>query len=119
MSNLKSLNQERVSFALEKVKNIDSEEKNKYATTAKKIPAMITTNGLIPTLAFLKSKKESESVYNTINEWLNQKGYNKNSQNNDALESLLSCDFSTLRLATMEAMAFANWLKRMVEIEMK
>jgi len=119
MSNLKSLNQERASFALEKVKNIDSEEKNKYATTAKKIPAMITTNGLIPTLAFLKSKKESESVYNTINEWLNQKGYNKNSQNNDALESLLSCDFSTLRLATMEAMAFANWLKRMVEIEMK
>lgn len=119
MSNLKSLNQERASFALKKVKNIDSEEKNKYATTAKKIPAMITTNGLIPTLAFLKSKKESESVYNTINEWLNQKGYNKNSQNNDALESLLSCDFSTLRLATMEAMAFANWLKRMVEIEMK
>ena len=39
--------------------------------------------------------------------------------NNDALEYLLTCDFSILRLATMEAMAFANWLKRMVEIEIK
>jgi len=116
MSNLKTLNQEIASFALEKVKKITS-NKDKFASNAKKLPALITTNGLIPTLAFLKSKDETRPVYNTINEWLKQKGFTEN--NKDVLEYLLDCSFSTLRLATMEAMAFANWLKRMVEIEIK
>jgi CRISPR-associated protein Cmr5 len=116
MPNLKTLNQEIASFALEKVKKITS-NKDKFASNAKKLPALITTNGLIPTLAFLKSKEETRPVYNTINEWLKQKGFTEN--NKDVLEYLLDCSFSTLRLATMEAMAFANWLKRMVEIEIK
>jgi len=116
MPGQKTLNQERARFALEKVQNIEASLKEKYASNAKKLPALITTNGLIPTLAFLKSKKETMPVYKTMNEWLIKKGF---ANNNDVLEYLLNCDFSTLRLATMEAMAFANWLKRMVEIEIK
>jgi CRISPR-associated protein Cmr5 len=116
MSNLKTLNQEIASFALEKVKKITS-NKDKFASNAKKLPALITTNGLIPTLAFLKSKDETRPVYDTINDWLKQKGFSKD--NKDVLEYLLDCNFSTLRLATMEALSFANWLKRMVEIEIK
>ena len=115
MPGQKTLNQERARFALEKVKKASVKEK--YASNAKKLPALITTNGLIPTLAFLKSKDETRPVYNTINEWLKQEGFTEN--NKDVLEYLLGCNFSTLRLATMEAIAFANWLKRMVEIEMK
>ena len=111
-----TLNQERANFALQKVRSIIS-DKDKFATNAKRLPALITTNGLIPTLAFLKSKGETKPVYDTINEWLKQRGFKK--ENKDVLEYLLECDFSTLRLATMEAMAFANWLKRMVEIELK
>ena len=112
-----TLNQERANFALQKVRSIIS-DKDKFATNAKRLPALITTNGLIPTLAFLKSKGETKPVYDTINEWLKQKGFTENN-NSDVLEYLLNCDFSTLRLATMEAMAFANWLKRIVEIEIK
>jgi CRISPR-associated protein Cmr5 len=115
MPGQKTLNQERANFALEKVKDIKS-DKEKYASNAKKLPALITTNGLIPTLAFLKSKEEIKPLYDTMNEWLKKKGFSNNNDD-DALEYLLTCDFSTLRLATMEAMAFANWLKRMVEIE--
>jgi CRISPR-associated protein Cmr5 len=120
MPGQKTLNQERASFAFNEVKGIkklDKDKKDKYASNAKRLPALITTNGLIPTLAFLKSKDETRPVYNTINEWLKQKGFTEN--NKDVLEYLLGCNFSTLRLATMEAMAFANWLKRMVEIEIK
>jgi len=118
---IKTLNQERASFAfneVESIKKLDKDKKEKYASNAKKLPALITTNGLIPTLAFLKSKEEIKPLYDTMNEWLKEKGFNNNNDD-DALEYLLTCDFSTLRLATMEAMAFANWLKRMVEIEMK
>jgi len=123
MPGQKTLNQERARFAFNEVKGIKElykEKKDKiekYASNAKKLPALITTNGLIPTLAFLKSKKETMPVYNTINEWLKQEGFTE--KNKDVLEYLLGCNFSTLRLATMEAIAFANWLKRMVEIEMK
>jgi len=116
MPGQKTLNQERARFALEKVKDIKS-DKEKYASNAKRLPALITTNGLIPALAFLKSKDETRPVYDTINDWLKQKGFSKD--NKDVLEYLLDCDFSTLRLATMEALSFANWLKRIVEIEIK
>lgn len=122
MSELKTLNQERANFALKKIQIIkeevkSEEKKNKFTSNAKRLPALITTNGLIPALAFLKSKDETRPVYDTINDWLKQKGFSKD--NKDVLEYLLDCNFSTLRLATMEALSFANWLKRMVEIEIK
>jgi len=115
MPGQETLNQERASFALKEVRDIKS-DKEKYASNAKKLPALIATNGLIPTLAFLKSKEETMPVYKTMNKWLIKKGF---ANNDNALECLLTCDFSKLRLATMEAIAFANWLKRMVEIEIK
>ena len=137
MPGQKTLNQERAEFALKKVKNIkdskniEASVKDKYASNVKRLPALIITNGLIPTLAFLKSKEEIKPLYDTMNEWLKRKVFSKddtmnerlkekgfsNNNDDDALEYLLTCDFSILRLATMEAIAFANWLKRMVEIE--
>lgn len=106
----KTLNQERAAFALQQVEGKDK----KYSTYAKKLPALITTNGLIPTLAFLKSKSESKQVYESLNKWLRDRKYINNGE--DALEKLVDFDFSTLRLATIEALSFANWLKRMAEI---
>jgi len=136
MPGQETLNQERARFAFNEVKGIKElykEKKDKiekYASNAKKLPALIATNGLIPTLAFLKSKEEIRPLYDTMNEWLKRKVFSKDDtmnerlkekgfskDNKDVLEYLLVCDFSTLRLATMEAIAFANWLKRMVEIE--
>lgn len=108
----KTLNQERAAFALKEVKNKNS----RYASCAKKLPAMISTNGLILTLAFLKSKsKETKEVYNSLDNWLKKRNFS----NKDSLENLLNVDFNTLRLATIEALSFANWLKRMAEIELK
>jgi CRISPR-associated protein Cmr5 len=90
---------------------------------------MIISNGLIPTLAFYKSKgKDRGQIYSDICEMLEvlefklykdfkDKNKDKN-KGNLLLEFLVESDSNTLRLATMEALALANWLKRIVEIEL-
>jgi len=107
----KTLEQERASFCIEKIKNITSDRK-KYKSYARDLPSFIVSNGLIPTLAFYK-KEDRKPVYDTINEWLKEREIIQN----DAIEELVNFDFQTLRLATVEALAIANWLKRIVEVE--
>jgi CRISPR-associated protein Cmr5 len=89
---------------------------------------MIISNGLIPTLAFYKSKGDDRGqIYTDICEILEVTGFkpyldwkNRNSREGSLLlEFLLETDFQTLRLATMEVLAIANWLKRIVEVEIK
>jgi CRISPR-associated protein Cmr5 len=119
MNAIKTLEQERAKFCLEKVKKIKSNQdksfQDKFKTAARNLPSFIVSNGLIPTLAFYKSKEEKKKVYEIINEWLEKRKIIEN----DALNYLVDKDFKTLRLATMEALALANWLKRIVEIELK
>ncbi len=109
----KTLEQERASFCIEKVRNITS-DKGRYRSYARSLPSFIVSNGLIPTLAFYK-KGDRKPVYDTINEWLKKKGIIQN----DAIEELVRLDFQTLRLVTAEVLAIANWLKRIVEVEIK
>jgi len=108
---MKTIEQERAKFCIEQVK--DKKQDKKYQSAAKSLPAFIVSNGLIPTLAFYKSKEEKKPVYNAINEWLKNRGFVKE----DALKELVESDFQALRLATIEALAIANWLKRIVEVE--
>ncbi|MEO0229621.1 MAG: type III-B CRISPR module-associated protein Cmr5 [candidate division WOR-3 bacterium] len=110
----KTLNQERASFILKKVKEFKGDE-NRFKAEARRVSSLIISNGLLPTLAFLKSKEERKPVYDIIAQWLKHKGLCKN----DALEELLNSDAVKLRLATMEALELANWLKRIVEIEIR
>jgi len=113
----KTIEQKMASFCIEKVKEIkksaDKEKIEKFGTNAKKLPSLIVSNGLIPTLAFYK-KEEKKPVYDVINEWLKEKNYIKN----DALEEIANSDSENLLLATIEVLAIANWLKRIVEVEL-
>ena len=95
-----------------------------YSSHAKRLPQLIVSNGLIPTLAFYKSKgKDRRQIYNDIELWLKFGANNGNGiiadKDKDLLEYLLEIDSSQLRLATMEALEFTSWLKRMAEIELK
>jgi CRISPR-associated protein, Cmr5 family len=112
----KTIEQEMASFCIKKVKEVtnDKEKIKKFETNAKKLPSLIVSNGLIPTLAFYK-KEDKKLVYNTINEWLKEKKLIEN----DALEDLVNSNSQILRLATIEVLAIANWLKRIVEAEIK
>jgi CRISPR-associated protein Cmr5 len=87
---------------------------------------MVISNGLIPTLAFYKSKgKDRGQIYSDICEMLEvlefklYKDFKDKNKGNVLLEFLINNDSNTLRLATMEVLALANWLKRIVEIELK
>lgn len=98
--------------------------KKDYSSHAIRLPQLIVSNGLIPTLAFYKSKgKDRRQIYNDIELWLKFGANNGNGiisdKNKDLLEYLLEIDSSQLRLITMEALEFASWLKRMAEIELK
>ncbi len=100
-----------------------------YSSHAKRFPQMIISNGLIPTLAFYKSKgKDRGQIYSDVCEMLEvlefklykdfkDKNKDKN-KGNVLLEFLINSDSNNLRLATMEVLALANWLKRIVEFEL-
>ena len=91
--------------------------KKDYASHAKKLPQLIVSNGLVPTLAFYKSKgKERMQIYLDLELWLKYKNF---IQGNHLLEYLLTSDANWLRIITSEALAFSQWLKRMAEVELK
>jgi CRISPR-associated protein Cmr5 len=115
----KTIEQERAYFCIEEVRKIkrtnDKDKIEKFEANAKRLPSFVVSNGLIPTLAFYKSKEERKTVYDVVNQWLKERKIVRN----DALDELVSTDFQTLRLATIEVLAIANWLKRIVEVEIK
>lgn len=106
-----------------RLKTLQSEEggknwKREYGSLARKVPSLILTNGLGQTLAFLKAKgknnpsDEHEVLYQHITEWLKQ----QLKLNGDLLEWIVnSANSQQYRLATMEALAFLQWLKRFAE----
>jgi len=142
----KSLNQERAAFCLRMVKavkdglkvktgeNRKSKDvgKDKFSSYAKKLPSLIITNGLLPTLAFLFSKEDSTPVGYALALWLHKQGYLnvkvleipdntdkpivvEDNLRREILEALANMSATELRAATLEALALADWLKRTVE----
>ena len=119
---LRTLEQERAKHAWKCVQKVKNQAyASAYRTIAVKAPSLILTNGLGQTLAFLKAKgkndpaNEHEILYQHIEEWLKrQLGINKN-----LLDWLVNNATSQqYRLATMEALALLQWLKRFAEAEL-
>lgn len=91
--------------------------KKDYASHAKKLPQLIVSNGLVPTLAFYKSKgKERMQIYLDLELWLKHKNL---IQGNHLLEYILTTNANWLRVITTESLVFAEWLKRMAEVELR
>jgi CRISPR-associated protein Cmr5 len=88
----------------------------KYGSMARKMPTLIQTNGLGQTLAFLKAKGKEHHVqmFNHLSEWL----VTRISGTGDMLNRVLEMESQTYRLATGEALAFLQWLKRFAEAEL-
>ena len=117
---IKTIEQARASFCLKKVKdflsnNPTNEKKDKFKRNGMRLAQMVVSNGLLSTLAFYKAKDERIYIYEIVNEWLKKSKYIKN----DALEELIEGDVNKLRLATIEALAIAEWLKRIIEVEVE
>jgi len=119
MSVMRTVEQERANHAWQCVNEVkDKPFAGDYRTIAVKTPSLILTNGLGQTLAFLKAKgkgdpsDEHEVLYQHMSNWLKQ----QLKLNGDLLEWIVnSANSQQYRLATMEALALLQWLKRFAE----
>lgn len=124
MSLQQTKEQKRAASAWEAVDGVQESYKKQYGTVVKKLPMLILTNGLGQTLAFLlakgtpkKGKQPSDenmahkTAYDHLSAWvmgqLQRKG--------DLMEWVRTRTSDDYRLATMETLAFLNWLTRFVE----
>jgi len=121
-SALRTLEQERAKHAWDCVQEVkDKPFAGDYRTIAVKVPSLIATNGLGQTLAFLKAKgkgepgNEHEVLYRHLTDWVGRKV----NADGDLLSWLVNTATSQqYRLATMEALALLQWLKRFAEAEL-
>ncbi|MEO0224184.1 MAG: type III-B CRISPR module-associated protein Cmr5 [candidate division WOR-3 bacterium] len=127
---IKTKHQQIAELSLECVRRI-KKTNNKdyikdYSSYIKRLPSTIVNNGLIPALAFYKSKgKDRGQIFQDISEILGKLNFKpyldwkNNNPNKDLLDFLLETDPQTLRLTTSEVLNIATWLKRMAEVELK
>lgn len=123
-----SIDRKRAKFAYDCAKNGSRITKNKeYKAYVKKIPMLIKTNGIAATLAFIKSKSESDEskagyayklIYQQITDWLKEQpiGIIPEELRERELEyAILNLNSNNYRAVTNEALAFLNWLKRFAD----
>ena len=138
----KTLEQKRAAKAWAHVNEIVSEIKKKedtksklgenYRSGVRKAPAMIKTNGLGQTLAFLLSKEEKKAVdarnnpekpegylYKHLEEWLcggeAPIPWPPELKDKPLVERVMEVDSTIYLQATQEALAYLGWLKRFAE----
>lgn len=123
-SRRQTLEQRRAEQAYTDVKQIDDARNTSlqkgYSSLARKAPAMIQSNGLGQTLAFLRAKAghkqqgEHWLLYHHLSTWITGQMPPKQSSDN-LLEWVITQDSQVYRQATTEALAYLNWLKRWAE----
>ncbi|AAC06665.1 type III-B CRISPR module-associated protein Cmr5 [Aquifex aeolicus] len=124
--------QKVVKFAYGCVNEVKGREQieEKYASYVRKLPSMIIHNGLLPTVAFIRSKAgidaqnklspEKEAWKKIENHIKNYLIKIENVEVPDSLTRLFAeMDFSRYRLYTQKILFFTQWLKRVAEGELK
>lgn len=119
---MKTLEQERAAFAWKKVQG----QSGDYRTLVKSAPAMIMSNGLMQTLAFLKGKGKQHhgDLLSHLLEWLVQRKIIALNIDNGAdfsasMENLYGSSSQRYQQATEEAMAILRWLRQLVDAALK
>jgi CRISPR-associated protein Cmr5 len=118
---MRSKLQEVARFTYERVKAVKGQDfEDKYSSHARKLPSMIVHNGLLTTVAFIRSKANSHEGWKAIEEdikaFLNE-FERKNPEN--LVEFFANLSLQEYRLYTQKLLYFAQWLKRIVEGELK
>jgi len=132
---LRTLEQKRAKKAWDQVNEIVEESRTRkklgenYRSLVRKAPAMIKTNGLGQTLAFLLSKAKEggasaeDRLYKHLEAWLlgeeaplpRPSGGVKSS----LMEQVMALDSALYRQYTREALTYLGWLKRFAEARLK
>jgi len=123
---IRGIEQGRARFAYEKVLEANEklgEHSKKYKAYIKKIPMYIKTNGLGATVAFIKSKSNSQSneakvyhcIYSQFGEWLKKEEKALVPADEDLALAVISMESPGYRAVTNEMLSLLNWLCRFAD----
>jgi len=97
--------------------------KKGYSSLARSFPALVQTAGLGQALAFLcakskgsKDNNEHSLLYTHLRQWVMKRCFPN--QSGDLLNTIITNSSDAYRRATIEALAYAAWLKRFAEAEL-
>lgn len=120
----KTLQQERAESAWSAVEEVVKKPfKKEYGSLVRGLPAMIQTNGLGPTLAFLQAKAKGKPathyglLFDHVSRWVLGlfRRVEHDLPEHDLLEWVYRRSSVEYRDATTEAIAYSIWLKRLAE----
>jgi CRISPR-associated protein Cmr5 len=122
-SNQQLSEQSRARQAWDDVNRVEEGIQDKYGTLARKLPALLQTNGLGQTLAFLRAKggtnpaDANNVLYGQVSAWVMGRLGPPENDHSQLLEWIVNQRSDLYRRATVEAMAYAMWLRRFVEAQ--
>lgn len=107
--------QARAGAAWRALDQVAKEIENEYGSLARRLPALLQTNGLGQTLAFLRSKDKQhfKLIYQHLSVWVLVHVGGQGS--GDLLEWIIGTSSNHYRRAAVEAAAYALWLRRFAE----
>jgi CRISPR-associated protein Cmr5 len=116
-----TLQQKRAAHAWKCIEKVQAGIQKKYGSLVRGLPALIQSDGLGQTLAFLKAKDKNKGntehieAYTNISNWISIEFGVTYKQGETLLEWLLTQETPMYRRVTAEALAYLNWLKRFAE----
>jgi len=103
-----TLEQERAKHAWNSAAGCNKEFRN----LAKGAPALVMSNGLMPSLAFWQSKGNNhKKLVNALLAWLHERGLVSSDNFPDAMNSLQEARSEKFRQATSETLEYLKWLR--------
>ena len=115
-----TLQQERAASAWAQIEQVEGESdkfKKEYGSLIRGLPAMILSDGLAQTLAFLLAKGKADNTkphfaaYQHLSIWVCQ----RLNAGQDLLQWVLHESSADYRRAASESLSYLHWLKRFVE----
>lgn len=108
---MRTVQQERASFALKKVKEIAIENREEFRKLAESFPAMIRMNGLGQAAAFYYGKGGvHRQLCDLLSDWLQQPGQLYHGKN--LIDGITQGDMHQYRHAQTEALLLLDWVKK-------
>ena len=115
---MQTLKQRYLKTALEYIQEVEKKDakfRENYLSRIRKLPSMITHNGLLTTVTFLYAKSKGKETADGII-LLQLVKFLKDSENVRAfIEELANIDAKRLMLYSKRALELSQWLKRLAE----
>ena len=119
--------QERAASAWNSVQEVNKKAeklKKEYSALARSTPALVQTNGLGQSLAFLRAKAKRDRntahwlIYSHVSQWIARRVDVGDKGPDGLLEWVVTQPSGVYRQTTAEVVAYLGWLKRFAEAEL-